>query len=367
VILAAALRRLTGHGFGIDEMPGFARSAEYMEEVTSPTGRFYNYSDSPPDAFRPIQIPLFWMAARYDRPDWLRTEIRRLDTTLEGVNSENPRRDRMLGLALLWYRPADAKDDIKELSPLNWLGRGEVPLAVFRSAWGDPGATYLAIKGGRASYNHGHMDVGSFILETQGVRWAVDLGLQGYHSIEKVGVDLWDRSQDGQRWKIFRLGPESHNILRFDDALPEADARADFVAFEPGGAAPHAVLDLTKLHPGKVSSATRQVSLAPNGDILFHDSWVAGDRQITAAWQMVTFADVEVQGDTVILRQDGKTLRLEILEPKGANVEITDISSPLPDFNEPNPGARRLKITTSSAPHSPGAFRLRAHLPDDRA
>ena len=44
------------------------------------------------------------------------------------------------------------------------------------------------------------MDAGSFIYERKGIRWAIDLGMQNYLSLESRGINLWDQSQEGQRW-----------------------------------------------------------------------------------------------------------------------------------------------------------------------
>jgi hypothetical protein len=98
---------------------------------------------------------------------------------------------------------------------LHWTAAGELPIAVMRSAWDDPDATYLAIKGGTPNQSHGHMDVGSFVLEANGVRWALDLGTESYNRMRAAKLDLWNYSQDSSRWTTFRVGPEGHNILRF--------------------------------------------------------------------------------------------------------------------------------------------------------
>ena len=58
------------------------------------------------------------------------------------------------------------------------------------------------------------MDAGSFIYERKGIRWAIDLGMQNYLSLESRGINLWDQSQEGQRWGVFRLGNIWQYIIR---------------------------------------------------------------------------------------------------------------------------------------------------------
>lgn len=41
-------------------------------------------------------------------------------------------------------------------------------------------SAYVAFKGGCNSYTHSHLDLGSFILTTANVSWAIDLGAGNY-------------------------------------------------------------------------------------------------------------------------------------------------------------------------------------------
>ena len=89
--------------------------------------------------------------------------------------------------------------------PLNWSSEGETPVTVHRSSWADPDATFVGLKGGSPSANHGQMDTGSFVLDAGGVRWAVDLGAEGYHGIESRGMVLAAEDAEG---RIVLLRPD---------------------------------------------------------------------------------------------------------------------------------------------------------------
>lgn len=110
--------------------------------------------------------------------------------------------------------------------PLVWVAGGPGPVAVMRSAWGDPRALFVAVKGGTPNTSHGHMDIGGFVFEADGVRWAVDLAAESYPKMRAAGLDLWNYRQDSSRWATFRIGPEGHNILRFNGARQQVDGRA---------------------------------------------------------------------------------------------------------------------------------------------
>ena len=96
-------------------------------------------------------------------------------------------------------------------------GGGPVPIVVMRNTWDVEKMTYVGLKGGSPGGPHGHMDGGSFILDAGKVRWACDLGAEGYHRVESMGLNLWSAAQDSDRWKLFRLNNKSHNTLVIDD------------------------------------------------------------------------------------------------------------------------------------------------------
>ena len=244
--------------------------------------------------------------------------------------------------------------------PLNWLGRGENPLAIHRSAFDDPAATFVGIKGGSPSLSHAHMDAGSFVLESDGVRWAVDLGMQEYNSLESKNINLWDGKQTGDRWGIFRIGPESHNILRFNGAPQLVDGKARFVRFDGEGSHPHSVVELSSLYRDQVKDVYRGVMLLPDKAVLFQDEWATGDKPADVAWQMLTRAKVTVLPGKILLEQGGKTLTLEILEPARATVEVTGAQELQKPFDADNPGVQRIVVRTNTAAKGAGRFRILA-------
>ena len=50
-----------------------------------------------------------------------------------------------------------------------------------RSDWLDPSAMFVGIKAGTNRVNHSHLDLGTFVLDALGQRWAVDLGGDNYN------------------------------------------------------------------------------------------------------------------------------------------------------------------------------------------
>jgi hypothetical protein len=337
VVLAAALRSLTGSAQGLDEYPGFAESAEYINAVTAPSGEYFNYADCA--ARRRLQAQLFWMADRYGRPDWLAHDLATLQRDLDEYR-ENPPGQYwyydMVALALLWRQPIAPQTSTPSQM---WSGGGKMPVVTYR--WGQ--GCFLGVKGGSVGQSHSHMDVGSFVFEAAGERWAIDTGMQDYAGLEAAGVDLWnERQQDSQRWSIFRIGPESHNILRFGSGPQLLFKHAPLTAEST-----HCSVDLSALHGAPVTGAERHFDLHTDG-FSINDSWVA-DAAVPVASQWLTHAKVDANGRFAVLSQNGKRLRLEADASTPLTIVVEDFSLPVRPFDLPNPGLKRISFACPSA------------------
>ena len=82
------------------------------------------------------------------------------------------RKDRLAPAMLIWGASASLVNPQKP-SQLQWRAQGDNPVCFMRSSWDDSSAVYVGVKMGSPSVNHGHMDVGSFWFEANGVIWAI--------------------------------------------------------------------------------------------------------------------------------------------------------------------------------------------------
>ena len=171
---------------------------------------------------------------------------------------------------------------------------GTTPIFVYRSGWRSRDDDYLGIKGGLTMSSHSHCDQGSFYFESDGVTWATDLGMQNYNSLETAGVDLWDMTQDSERWSVFRIGPFSHNILTVNGHTPKVNHPAAFSRTwapeeDAGQNRIGAEMDLTELYTEDLDSCKRAVYLwGDNLEVM--DLVQAGDSVCTVRWAMCTEA-----------------------------------------------------------------------------
>ncbi|MHC4356410.1 MAG: heparinase II/III domain-containing protein [Planctomycetota bacterium] len=266
VLLIAVLESVMGTDFALTKAPGFSKTGQFLSLATGPSGQFFNYADG--GSGRGTQPSLFWFASRYERPDWLLGEYERVNRDVERMKRSSGA-GRLFPLVLLWMNNGKETSDIR--MPLHWSSEGETPITVHRSSWTDPKAVFLGVKAGSPSGNHGQMDTGSFVLDADGVRWAMDLGAEGYHGIESRGMNLWSRSQDSDRWTIFRQSNEGHNTLVIDGRLQTAKGNAPVIKFSDDPKFPHTIVDLSPVYEGQAESIHRGFALLPSGEVLIQD------------------------------------------------------------------------------------------------
>ena len=144
-------------------------------------------------------------------------------------------------LNLIWLQ-RDGKLPQGTQWPLDTIFPG-VQCAFFRSSWEDPNALFLAVKGGDNKAPHAHLDLGSFVLDAGGVRWAADLGPDDYNLPGYFGK---------QRWGYYRMRTESHNTPLVDQ--------------ENQGCSRGSKDYSPRFWPGSIVGANRSIALLPGKD-----------------------------------------------------------------------------------------------------
>ena len=167
---------------------------------------------------------------------------------------------------------------------------------IYRGGWDSKKDTYLGVKGGSPSTSHAHMDAGSFIFERDGVRWAMDLGMQSYITLESKGVDLWNMSQNGQRWEVFRLSNIAHNTLTINGERHLVESNAPITRTFESKKQKGAEVDLSSVFANSVKKAVRTVILDQKDHLEVTDRLETGDKEATVSWIMVTPAEAKITG-----------------------------------------------------------------------
>lgn len=331
VFFLNAIEKIYNTNFGLTEAPGFLKTGGYALHVMGSTDFPFNYSDAggKKEGLNPT---VFWFADRTKDPSLIYGKGKIVQAGDLNV------RDRIFPMVMIWGKNLSMT---KETQPTNlfWQGDGKNPVAFMRTGWSEQDI-YIGFKGGAAEVNHGHMDIGSFVLDAMGERWAVDLGNQSYESLESKDIKLWDKAQNGQRWEILKYNNRYHNTLAFDNELQLIDGHAAIIHKSDKQDNMFAVADLTPVYINKVKDIKRGIALQEKSTVLIQDEITTG-ASTTLRWSMVTPAVVEkMQGNEVILALNGKKLHLKVIS-SGALINLKTWSAePIHSYDEPNPGIK---------------------------
>ncbi len=342
VMLITALESALGSDFGLSTQPGFMATADYYLHVVGPSGYYFNYSDAGRGG-KGTAAAMFWFAAKRHEPYLLWHEWPAIDPSAPGRAGRSSR-DRTDPMLLLWIAPQQPKPVAPRA--LSWSAGGPNPVAFHRSSWTHD-ASFVAIKGGSASLNHAHMDVGAFVMDAAGLRWADDLGMQDYNSLESKGFKLFGKTQDADRWTIFRLGTSSHNVLQVDGQQQRVSGRAPIVLARDG----RTVVNLTEVYAGQLANARRGVALQADRSVRVQDEFTTLGRETSVRWAMLTRADVKLDGPgRATLTQEGKTLAFRVLEPAGVKLAIYPTDPPPAATDARNEGTRMIGFEVRTPP-----------------
>ena len=334
IIMIEALEGACGTDFGLAESPGFLQSGRFLQAMITPRGGCFNYSDA---SYGQICDPmLFWIASRTGDISLLYNIMEYLENSGAEVFAEN----RLLPLAVI---SAAGLDLGKVASPdwNIWFSRGETPVFAYRSGWHSADDTYFGLKGGSPSSGHAHMDGGSFIYERDSVRWALDLGMQDYGSLERYGLDIWNLGQDSDRWKVFRYGNTGHNTVSVMNAMHCASGRAEIVDTMASVSEKGAVVDLSGLFP-QFGRVTRKAVLDAEDNLCLEDVFENGGSRQTVVWIMNTEAVPEiVSDDAVRLTCRGHEMSVKFRATSPFSLKILPADPPA-EYDAPNPGVMQV-------------------------
>jgi len=199
-----ALRYFFGVSRGLEKFAGLLESTDFKTRIVGTTGRYYNFGDASSAPFtetvkrftsEPVMV---WKANKRGQGNNAEVEIKSLAKAkpmLEGVDGDkNQRRpSRHLALEVLWWNPTLPPAGKFNKLPLHCTASGGLmTLCVMRSMWDDTSASFIAIKGGTPNNSHSQMDIGSFILKADGIRWALDMEGESYDKMRAAKLDIWN-------------------------------------------------------------------------------------------------------------------------------------------------------------------------------
>jgi hypothetical protein len=321
------LETALGQDFNLSKITGFSETGFFPVYATGSLGYPFNFADG---QNKKISYPeLFWLGKRFKQPVFAEFQ--------KQMSTGEPR-------DLIWYQSSTPNNFPKNL-PLDKYFR-DAEIVTMRSSWQDSQALFVGFKAGDNQVSHSHLDLGSFVFDALGVRWAIDLGkdkysLPGYFETEK------------RRWSYYRTRAEGQNTIVIDpgengEQNPQAKAQIEKFATKKNRAS--AIVDLTPVYYPSVSQLTRKIALQKNRQQLLVEDKIQTKSPVNFWWFMHTRAKIKIAPSRkdAILYQNGVSLRMKILHPVNAHFRILP-AEPLPDSPDPqgqlnNSGVKKLAI-----------------------
>ena len=329
ILLMASLESALGTDFGLSGIDGFKQSGDYQIYLSGTKRMAFDFGDS---GRTQISTPQHsWMGRNYGilRYTWFRQNAL---SEGQGANLWD----------LLWLDDSAADFSTKSMPTDKHFRKVEV--ASMRDSWKDGDGFIVAMQGGYNGATHRHLDLGSFILEMDGVRWIVDSG--------REGQTCQRHKNKTARNDFYRVRAEGHNTLvvnpdKEPDQNPKGQAR--FTSFVSEKYAASATLDLSDAYEKNVNSLTRSFQLKRGEHLTITDTIQC--KQPSEIWSFFhTEAEVMLSKDkrTVYLKQKEKIFRMQLGLPTEAVFTLLPASplpsSPNPSIQTPNKGRRKIAV-----------------------
>jgi hypothetical protein len=323
--LSTALR-----GYTVFDDSVYAKTGNFPIYMQGTTNTWYNYADSTSTFY--LSPAMFELSRAYNNGFYAWWTRSRLDDllgpTLRTFNTEY----RMFPLFIAWYDPRGTASN----TTLDHKFGGKSQVFTMRGSWTSDQASFVGAKGGDNSLSHAHQDVGSFVFDALGVRWAVDLGHDNYNL-----PGYFDDKEGGRRWNIFRIAAQSHNTITVGGRDQKINGLSTISRSNFGGNSPTAILNMDAAYRGQAGSIKRGFQLIGREDLLIQDEISGANGNIR--WTMMTAAQIDENGSTATLSQGGRKLAARILSPRGASFKVVSADPGISGQNS-NAGYRRLVI-----------------------
>lgn len=340
------------------DVPGFLESGNYSQQLITPSLHTFGYSDNSTRIY--LEPAVFWMNSVRPSPQLFYRQkalFEKFEPTHSYVKTI---KNRLIPFMIIWGagtgdKPTASMQDAQMPTECFYLGKGDNDICVMRSGWGTDDA-YLGFKCGSPFSPHGHMDVGSFYYENDGVRWSLDLGSDDYGSVEVHGIKLFDRAQDSDRWlKLTKYNNFAHSTTYPEGEYQKVEANCPIAASKKYMMA---AAELAPLYPGKLASLRRSISLKDKS-VVIEDRVKAAENNVDMVWNMTTEAlSFEREGNTLTLHaKEGKNLVMDVACNYPFAAELVS-AAPKHSWEGQNEGVSFLRIRYSVPAGASGAIRV---------
>lgn len=348
-MLLKSLNDNLGHDYGLSDISGINKTASYYVATVSPSGRVFNFADVASDKVNAGPV-YFYYSKKFHLPAVAQFYRSVLSKILKSPD-QLPRWHFFLNIP--WY---DASMSFSvEKTRLQVFDNIFNPIMVFNGSHDTINSIYSAAKGGAGDMPHQHLDVGSFIVEANGVRWFDDLGCT---TADYSLPGFWDyTSLTGQRWKYSRYNNFSHNTLSINNSQQCSSGRGKILRFNKDSDRPFGIIDMTTTYSNLASKVYRGFKLLSDNLFLIQDEISLISSRKSIEWNAITSSIVTINENKAVLVKENKHFYLKIISPANATFSTAPIKANSPD-ESPILNYSLLKITVDPKNEKNGIIRV---------
>ena len=320
---SSSLISAAGTDYGLADFEGLRKSVDFIRYMSSNTPKSFSFGDDG-DSRDTGWAVLLWLGDYLESYD------------ISAIRLNKIKNDEFNYLDLLWI-DEDKKPDPDEKSPIDWGAVG-ASNASFRNTWDESGIV-AALHAGNNNYKyHGHYDLGSFYIESNGTRFFTDLGNENY--------ELKDRQYS------YRIRAEGHNTLTINPSKEldqKEGAECLITAFGEGNEA-YAVTDLTDAYEQSgANSVIRGLKMIKDKECVIVQDEISLNEHGEIYWFAHTKGQIDIGNDgrSAIVTVDSEKLWLGILSEEGTFTSMKAeplSSSPVVSGITDNSSYRKLAI-----------------------
>ncbi|KAH9942931.1 chondroitin AC/alginate lyase [Amylocystis lapponica] len=212
--MSSALLTATGSDHGmLTSNPNFEKTGLFHMYVRGP-GSTFSYGDNGVNLYSTTSNAMLLYGDQYQHPEYVLYQRDQFDVVEPW--------------SMFWYNPSVSGAFWDNLPLDHYFDNHTDQWASMRSSWTDEDAVYVGMKAGTLQGHQAHndLDVGDFVLDALGTRWAGELGDSNYLSTGYFSND----TQESWRWYYYRKRTEGQNaiIVNAENQLVTAQPTTQF-------------------------------------------------------------------------------------------------------------------------------------------
>ena len=280
---SSALKSATGTDYGLADHEGLRKSVDFVRYMSSNTPLSFSFGDDRDSRDTGWSVFL-WLGEHYNSYDIASVRLKKIAS------------DSFNYLDALWI-DEDNITGSQIQSPVDWGSVG-ASNASFRDTWDKTGLVTALHSGVNNYLYHGHYDLGSFYLESNGSRFFTDLGNEDYEL-------------EGRQYS-YRIRAEGHNTLVINPSkeLDQKEGAECYITKYKAGNEAYAATDLTDAYkPSGAKSVVRTLKMIKDKKCVI----VQDDISLNKAGEIYWFAHTKGQ---IKLASDGRSAIVTVGEDR---------------------------------------------------